>query len=390
MSDSSIDVSTGGGSRDLQTRLVAHPISGKMRRVWKDDDWRHVVDAVETPIVVLDRDLRVQRVNRAVRLLTGRPADDLAGTPLQQIGEGEPWHAAAEAAGRVLSGGTPSPAQVRDTSGRTWDLLAMPFNPDEQGRERVIVIGWDVTHATELRAELDRREQMSLMGSLVAGVAHEVRSPLFAISATVDALQQALGDAHSEYFQVLREEVDRMTALMQDLLEYGRPSPLVRRDTDAWTIVRGAVASSRVRAQAHGVPVVAQEPPASIPLFVDADRVQRALDNVIQNAIQHSPAGSEVVITVTESREEHRACAEIAVLDRGSGIRPEDLPHIFEPFYSRRRGGTGLGLSIVARIIEEHQGEVRASNRPDGGASFVIRLPVAPSVRMAGDFVRQG
>jgi len=97
--------------------------------------------------------------------------------------------------------------------------------------------------------------------------------------------------------------------------------------------------------------------------------------NLIENALQHSPAGGTVRLTAALVRSEGRIWVECVVEDSGPGIRAEDLPHVFEPFFTRRRGGTGLGLSIVERIVADHGGTLAAQNRPEGGARLTVRLP---------------
>jgi signal transduction histidine kinase len=109
---------------------------------------------------------------------------------------------------------------------------------------------------------------------------------------------------------------------------------------------------------------------------MDQIRLVYAFENVINNAIQHSEAGSVVEVTCGTVSAGDRTYIECKVRDRGPGFREDDLPRVFEPFFTRRRGGTGLGLSIVQRVVDEHGGSVAAGNDPDGGASVVIRLPV--------------
>jgi signal transduction histidine kinase len=101
-----------------------------------------------------------------------------------------------------------------------------------------------------------------------------------------------------------------------------------------------------------------------------------ALNNLIQNAVQHTPSGGEVVIEMGAYEEDGRAWAQCVIKDNGCGFREEDLPHLFEPFFTRRRGGTGLGLSIVHRVVEEQQGRLLATNRPEGGAAVIVGIPV--------------
>jgi signal transduction histidine kinase len=107
---------------------------------------------------------------------------------------------------------------------------------------------------------------------------------------------------------------------------------------------------------------------------MDRRRLRQVFENLLKNAIEHSPEGAEVTVT---ARTSDRATVSIEVADRGSGFAPADLPRVFEPFFTRRRGGTGLGLSLARRIIDEHAGTIRASNRAGGGALMVVTLPIA-------------
>jgi len=111
------------------------------------------------------------------------------------------------------------------------------------------------------------------------------------------------------------------------------------------------------------------------PLPMDRARLLAALRNLVENAVHHAPAGSTVTVEAVDVEEDGRRGVACSVLDEGPGFRDEDLPYVFAPFFTRRRGGTGLGLSIVQRIVEQHGGEVRAGSRPEGGAAVTVVLP---------------
>lgn len=259
-------------------------------------------------------------------------------------------------------------AQVKDADGRVIALMGVSSDITERKRAE--------EQAHQLQESLRRAETMSALGAVVAGVAHEVRNPLFAISATVDALEARFGPqpAYARYTETLRQEVNRLSRLMSDLLDYGRPPRLDLTDSPVGPVVTRAIAACTPLAEQTGVRLVA-EIADDLPLLpLDPARMLQVLQNLIDNAIQHSPRGSQVTVKAAAVLAPNDAGIDLSVADQGPGIRTEDMTNIFEPFFTRRRGGTGLGLSIVQRIVEQHGGEVDATNRDTGGAVITVRL----------------
>ena len=214
------------------------------------------------------------------------------------------------------------------------------------------------------------------MGGLVAGVAHEVRNPLFSISATLDALETDLRD-RSDFMELaglLRSQVGRLTQLMRDLLDYGKPAELSLAAVQPGDPVRKATRSCAALARSKEVELDVRVAPGLPALALDAGRMEQVLDNLLANAVHHAPRGTSVRLTV-DLAGDGRAVS-FRVEDDGPGIAPADLERLFEPFFSRRQGGTGLGLPIVHRIVDAHGGTVRAANRSQGGAVFTVILPV--------------
>ena len=252
---------------------------------------------------------------------------------------------------------------------------------DGNGNCRWIGVISDITprkQAEELEASLRRSEMMAALGSLVAGVAHEVRNPLFGISSVLDAFEARFDGApeHRQYIDVLREELGHLNRLMEDLLDYGRPYKQELRKGSIYDAVVGGITACEPLAKQEQVKIVNKASRTLASIMMDKKRLPQVFSNLIKNAIQHSPPGATVYIEAEEITLDNLLWIETRVKDSGPGFRIEDIPRIFEPFFARRRGGTGLGLSIVQRIVQEHSGKITAGNRPEGGAEIVVRIPV--------------
>lgn len=340
-------------------------------------EWRATFDAVNTPILIVRPDGTVSRVNRCAKELLGKEFRDIVGQALSSVSDAEPWHTSAALVRHHGDDGCGVSAEAKDAQGRTWNISIAHYATDDRAARCILVL-WDTTSIVELQESLSRTERLSAMGTLVAGVAHEVRNPLFGISATLDAFEHELDELHLvDLNRALRREVNRLTRLMQDLLEYGKPSVLSFERVPLMAIVSEALRGTEGRAQQAQVTLSAETEGEVAEVRVDVGRMRQVFENLIDNAIQHSPRGGNVQVIVRQIERSGRGLVEARVEDGGSGFRSGDLERVFEPFFTRRDAGTGLGLSIVHRIIDEHSGTIEAANRPEGGAVITLRLPPA-------------
>lgn len=348
------------------------------------DEWTRTFDALDAALVLLTVDGRVLRLNRSAQELAGCTFRECLGRRLDELSPAEPWHSAA-ALVSDFAGDGPCSRQISDAGGaQSWDLSVEAIAANANTPARVILMLRNVTAVVELQESIRKAKTMAALGALVAGVAHEVRNPLFAMSVNIDALEIELRDAHGlgEILDALRHERDRIGKLMEDLLDFGRPAPLQLTPGHLGPVVRAAVAASRLLAQRHGVQVVVQGDGVGAPdpgpvVSMDPARLQQVFLNLIENACQHAPAGSRVAIEWELRQGDDGSSVLCTVTDQGPGIADDVVGHVFEPFITRRPGGTGLGLSIVQRIVEAHGGSVTAANRPPGGACLSVSLPLA-------------
>ena len=335
------------------------------------DEWRTTFDSVDGAVMVIDPAKgTVTRMNLLAAQLAGRRPQDRPS--LQELQNAEPWRTIAQALPEVR-GHCHSVLKNATDHRTTWLVACSRPQPWPGAGEAVVVLVRDVSEVVALRDGLRRSEAMSAIGSLVSGVAHQVRNPIFGMNATLDAMEARFGaDRELEPFQgALRRELDRVGALMRDLLQYGRPSEVTLAPGLLAPVVTLAARCCAPAAELASIRIDNRVGPEAGSVAMDEERLAQVFQNLIENAIQHSPAGGVVVV---DARRVERH-VEVRVLDSGTGFRSADLPRVFEPFFTRRRGGTGLGLSIVQRIVEQHGGAIEAANRPEGGASVTVRLP---------------
>jgi len=273
-------------------------------------------------------------------------------------------------------------ALTRD--GRTvWihDSVTVVGGPEGPGA--LVGVMRDITAQKKAAEALRESERMAAMGSLVGSVAHEVRNPLFALSSTLDAFEVRLGTKDEQvesYLRRLREQVERVSTLMEELLDYGRPHTPQLAPGDVRPAVAQAVEWCGQIAEPNGVELRVRLPDTLPEILLDSARLARVFENVVKNAVQHSPKGAVVEIVVSEGPGPEGSEVVVAVHDSGPGFPAEALRLVFEPFFTLRRGGSGLGLSIAWRIVQEHKGEIEAANAPGGGGLVTVRLPAcAPS-----------
>lgn len=227
------------------------------------------------------------------------------------------------------------------------------------------------------------RGQEGLRKKLVSDVAHELRTPLANLSATMEALQDRMATPSPQLYRSLGQEVARLTTLVDDLQELAQVDGgllKMRRDqVEAAGLARRVAEKLQPLAARDRVELVVKDQAGGARLEGDAELLERALSNLVDNALTYAGPGGKVTVTCRRVGD----FLELEVADTGPGIPEEHLEHIFQRFYradpsrSRKTGGTGLGLAIVKEVVEAHAGKVDARNLPRAGAAFRIQLPLS-------------
>lgn len=216
-------------------------------------------------------------------------------------------------------------------------------------------------------------ERLAAAGTLTAGLAHEVRSPMNAISLAAQRLERKLeGQGESQSMaRRIRNEVQRLETILREFLELARPVSDRRQGVDLAALAREVVELLEAEADERSVRLGKVRGAARA--RIDKEAVRRSLINLVRNAIQASPADGAIEVDVKQGAE----MATIRVLDEGPGLDPQSGEKIFDAFFTTRVSGTGLGLALVRRVAEEHGGDVEVLNRPTTGAEAIFRVSIA-------------
>jgi signal transduction histidine kinase len=236
----------------------------------------------------------------------------------------------------------------------------------------------DITEERKKEARLRRAENLASLTTLAAGIAHEIKNPLGSISIHLQLLQKALAKINhtdnktDKYFNVIKEEVERLNRIVVDFLFAVRPMQLELREENVNELISQVMEFVKFEMDQSKI-LCLLELDDNVPgILIDERLFKQALHNLVKNARSAMPKGGVFTIATNYVDNEIR----ISVCDTGIGIKKENLSKIFEPYFTTTDAGTGLGLTHVYKIIREHQGEITVDSEPEGGTEFRRILPV--------------
>lgn len=364
-------------------RVQLRRLSDSLRAELEESERRHrgIVETVPAVMVALDRENRITFANRATEQLTGWSRQELLGRDYFEVFAPPQERDARRAfALRAFEGEKPElevDFHCRDGSVRR---VQMRWSREASGSEDLIYgMGLDVTRQRDLERKALEAEKLAAVGTLAAGLAHEIRNPLNAAGLQLSLLSRRIGrlpeenrDRLEQPLELVRSELSRLNGLLGDFLAFARPRVYARFPLDLSDQLRRIVAMGEESATSLGKTLEATIAP-EVTVRGDADALQQVLVNLMNNALEAATSRVDVHLEVIDDQ------AEIRFLDDGPGISEEAQAHLFEPFFTTKPQGTGLGLAIVHTIVTQHDGEISIAPMPEGGTRAWIRLPLAQS-----------
>jgi two-component system, NtrC family, nitrogen regulation sensor histidine kinase GlnL len=352
--------------------------------------WEQIINNLEDGVVTLDQDGKIVLFNEATEVLSEVSSGQALQQPLQQIFKREPWlidlvkKACPPEQERARAEGELTTRWGRKTP---VSATASPLQDRHGHFLGTIVLIRDIKHRRELEEDLKRADRLVMMGTLAAGLAHEIRNPLGGIKGAAQLLRRSV-DVHPalrEYTDIMIREVERVNQLIEQLLDLSRPPQLTLAPVNIHEILEDVLLLEGQAVAGQDISVRKNFDPSLPPIRGDRAQLTQVFLNLVKNGFQAMERSGTLTITTRLETDYHirgqgaerNRLIWIDVADQGQGINQEDLPHIFSPYFTTKHGGTGLGLAICYRIIKEHGGLIRVESVEGQGTTIKVSLLVA-------------
>lgn len=232
-----------------------------------------------------------------------------------------------------------------------------------------LLAGYLVDREKKLRVQSEKDRYLSGLGQAAAAIVHDLKNPLISILGFARRIREGKGNIETASDTIIKSAED-MQLIVRDVLDFARPQRMELSIADMNEVINTACEYCRMKADEKGVAVSAHLPDGPVTLSIDRSHMQRALINLINNAIEASHKADAVTVRL----EVEDDIPTIRIRDRGDGMDKETLENVFIPFYTRKSSGTGLGMAISRKIVEGHQGDIRIESRQGTGTEVIIKL----------------
>src|SRR5712691_710076 len=353
--------------------------------------YRNLFESASDAIVTLDANGRFTTFNHAAENISGYPRLELVGQWFAPLLPDDELPKALMHFQKALAGETGLFETTFIRKDREYRTIQVTYSTPQKDEEVLCVIR-DVTDQKMLQEQLIQSEKMSAIGQLVSGVAHELNNPLAGISAFAQLLltEKRFPPDQRTAAEMIYAEARRASRIVQNLLTFARQHKPERTPTSVNQVLDDTLELRGYELRVRGIDVQRDYDEQSPETMADAHQLQQVFLNLITNAEQAMERAERDAQRLAIRTRRTGDLIRIEVEDTGPGIPPTLLERIFNPFFTTKPtgSGTGLGLSISLGIVREHEGRIWAENAPQGGARFVIELPII-TPRAAGEFPRE-
>ena len=349
-----------------------------------------VIDTLPVGLYVVDRDYRIHLWNRKRETGTqGLPREDVMGRSVFDVLTRQPAAELKAEFDDVFRTGEIRQFELDVGSGagrHTFRISKIPMRMEGDDVTHVMTLGEDVTQWRQAQEQMMQSEKLAAIGQLAAGVMHEINNPLATISVCVSALESRLEKPEDvaredflEYLQIIDKEVERCTRIVDGLLDFSRPKAGAKQPLALNHLLEESLFLLKHHKGFRKLRVERALADALPPVLGNGEQLTQVFMALALNAIDAMEKGGRLGIR-TETGAPEPGLVRVVIEDSGTGIPEEDLPRIFEPFYTTKPQGrgTGLGLSICYGIVAEHGGRITVESTPGQGSAFTVWLPVAP------------
>lgn len=354
---------------------------------------RNILRSIPTGILTVNNNGVITAVNPAAEQILGQAASHLLGQRYDVVFSHEdPVRLILdEAVKESRHVGQKDVFYERENqSPRIVRMNTTELSGDDNAAAGVLLQAHDVTEWLALERRVQAAEKLAALHTLSAGVAHELRNPLSAIDLNLHLFEEELKERgvllerEVRYLHILNAECRRLSTILDNFMKLARSESTSLQEVDVKTLIDHVVALMKFEAEERKIRLEQSVEP-DLPLVLgDQTQITQVLVNIIVNAFHAMPNGGLCQIAAAKREADGSAWLEIAVKDNGVGITKDQMPHLFEPFYTTKAGGTGLGLAIAYRIVQDHGGTIRISSVSGNGTSVVMRLPAARGYQREG------
>ncbi|RDI41946.1 ATP-binding protein [Falsibacillus pallidus] len=262
---------------------------------------------------------------------------------------------------------------LRSGEFKTFDVIKVPLYHEDGTRRILITLGRDISQQKRTEAMLLKKEKLSVVGELSAGIAHEIRNPLTSLKGFIQLLNET-ENVTKEYLTIMSREIDRINQIVSELLVLAKPQSRIHSEFKFNEALDYVVNIMKHEALLLGIAITIKADEKDAVIFGDKNQVVQVLINIIKNALDAmGQKGGEVTVKVEHVEQKLK----ISIKDQGEGIPPERLKHLGEPFFTLKEKGMGLGLTISNKIIQEHKGCIDIKSELGIGTEVIIQLPLS-------------